>query len=295
MPRASDGILALTFLVATALPACSSNRGVPGWMRGWNDPRPPFRVVGNVHFVGTNRMGIFLITTPQGHILLDTGFEAKVPQLEKSVTALGFRFADIKIILASHAHIDHVQAHALVKRMTGAKVIASRGDAVTIASGGKQEWMYGDAYAWPPCPVDQVIEDGQNVTLGGTTMTAHLTPGHSRGATTWTMQVRDAEANPARPLDVVFFPSGSVPAGIRVVGNKEYPEAVSAYQHSFATWRALPCDVFLGAHSDFFDLDTKYDRWRGGARPNPFLDHAGYLALIDKYEKRFNDTVAEQR
>jgi metallo-beta-lactamase class B len=293
MSKASAVCGALVLLALSLASGCAANRGVPGWMQGWNDPRPPFRVIGNVHFVGTNRMGIFLITTPAGHILLDTGFTAKVPQLQHSVAALGFRWADIKIILASHAHIDHVQAHALVRQQTGAKVLVSRDDAPTIATGGKQEWMYGDDYSWPPCPVDGIVEDGQKVELGGTTLTAHLTPGHSRGATTWTMSVANPDGG--KPLDVVFFASGSIPAGVRVVNNPAYPEAVSAYEHSFAVWRALPCDVFLAAHSDLFDLDAKYERLQAGARPNPFIDHDGYVKTIATYEARFLATVAKQR
>ena len=284
---------ALLVLALGLLPACASNRGVPGWMQGWNDPRPAFPVIGSIHFVGTNRMGIFLITTPAGHILLDTGFEAKVPQLQKSVASLGLRFEDIKIILASHAHIDHVQGHALVRRLTGAKVVSSRADAPTIATGGQQEWMYGDAYSWTPCPVDEIVEDGQKVELGGTTMTAHLTPGHSRGAITWTTTVKNPDGG--KDLDVVFFASGSVGPGVRVVGNPAYPEAERAYQQSFATWRGLPCDVFLAAHSDLFELDAKYKRLVAGAHPNPFIDHAGYIATIDKYETKFKATVASQR
>jgi metallo-beta-lactamase class B len=292
MRKASAACVAVALLALAGVSSCAANRGVPGWMRGWNDPRPPFRVIDNVYFVGTNRMGIFLVTTPAGHILLDTGFEAKVPQLQHSVAQLGLRWQDIKIILASHAHIDHVQAHALVRRQTGARVVAARADAPTIVGGGKQEWMYGDAYSWPPCPVDQIVDDGDKIELGGTTLTAHVTPGHSRGATTWTMTVANPDGG--RRLDVVFFPSASVPAGVRVVGNRDFPEAVSAYQRSFAAWRALPCDVFLGAHSDFFDLDPKYERLQAGAHPNPFIDPAGYRKTIDAAEARFKATVASQ-
>src|SRR5262249_19707763 len=151
----------------------------------------PFRVAGNVHFVGTGHMGIFLITTPGGHILLDSGFEANVPSLQRSVETLGFRIADIKILLASHAHIDHVQGHALVRRLTGARVLASAQDAPVIATGGKGEWAYGDRYAWAPCPVDGIVADGDRVELGGTVLVARLTPGHSKGATTWTTTVDD--------------------------------------------------------------------------------------------------------
>jgi metallo-beta-lactamase class B len=286
---------ALLFTVVLA--ACGPHKGVPSSMLGWNQPFPPFRVAGNIHYVGTNFMALYLITTPEGHILLDTGFEAKVPMLKQNIEQLGFRFSDIKIILASHAHIDHVQGHALVKQMTGARVLVSRADAATISTGGKNEWAYGDDYAWAPCPVDGIIEDGEKVTLGGTVMTARLTPGHSLGATTWTMQVDEPGEKGARgdKLDVVFFPSGGVPPGVRVVNNPAFPTAVDAYERSYALWKALPCDVFLGAHGDFFDLAPKWKRWKSGEKPNPFHDAAGYLARMDQFHKKFRAVVESQR
>src|SRR5438067_6493332 len=156
-------------LIATA---CVGPHDVPWAMRTWNGPFAPFRVAGNVYFVGTNNLGIFLITTPAGHILLDSGFEPNVPALRRSVEQLGFRFEDIKVLLASHAHIDHVQAHALVRRLTGARVLASAADAPVIETGGKGDWAYGTAFAWPPCPVDAIVKDGEKVELGGTTLVA---------------------------------------------------------------------------------------------------------------------------
>jgi metallo-beta-lactamase class B len=285
-------------VVSGCLLGCGGNQGVPAAMLGWNQPFPPFRVAGNVHYVGTNYMALFLITTPQGHILLDSGFEAKVPMLKQNIERLGFRFSDIKILLSSHAHIDHVQGHALVKRLTGARVLASRDDAAVISTGGKNEWMYGDSFAWAPCVVDGIVEDGATVALGGTTLTAHLTPGHSRGATTWTMQVSEPGVKGARgdQLDVVFFPSGGVPAGVRVVDNPAFPGAVDAYERSYATWRALPCDVFLGAHGEFFDLQPKWKRWQkaGLGGPNPFIDAAGYKVKIEQFHTKFRAVVQSQ-
>jgi metallo-beta-lactamase class B len=240
-------------------------------------------VAGNIHYVGTNRMALFLLTSPAGHILLDSGFERNVPELRRSVEKLGFKFADIKILLASHAHIDHVQGHALVRKLTGARVLASADDAPVIASGGKGDWAYGDRYAWEPCPVDGIVADGETVALGESKLVAHLTPGHTRGATTWTTAVSED----GRALAVVFYASGTIPPGAHLANNRDYPEVVSAYQHSFAVWRSLPCDLFLGAHGDFFDLAPKFKRWKKGARPSPFIDPDGYRKAIAEAERKF--------
>jgi metallo-beta-lactamase class B len=284
--RIARVLVAITLLAS----ACASNRGIPAAMLGWSAPVSPFRVADNIYFVGNEGMAFFLITTPVGHILLDTGFEAKVPQLRASVEALGFRFTDIKILLASHAHIDHVQAHALVRKLTGARVVASRADAMVIASGGKGEWAYRDTYAWTPCPVDTVIEDGGTVELGGTTLVAHVTPGHTRGATTWTTTVHED----GRALAVLFFPSASVPPGARLVNNPDYPDVIRAYENSFAIWRRLPCQIFLGAHGSFFDLAGKSKRLAAGERPNPFIDPDGYARALTDFEARFHAAVASQ-
>jgi len=287
-PSVVLGLLALGITAG----ACAANRGVPAAMVGWSDPVPPVRILGNVHFVGTTELGIFLITTPAGHILLDSGFEARVHELRQRVESLGFRFEDIKLLLASHAHIDHVQGHALVRRLTGARVVASRADAGVIASGGQGEWAYGSRFAWTPCPVDAIVEDGGQIELGGTTLTAHITPGHTRGATTWTMRTAETAGGP--PLAVVFFPSATVPPGARLVDNPDYPTVIADYRRSFARWRQMPCDVFLGAHTAFFGFEDKVKRLRAGARPNPFIDPAGFARALAGFEERFEAVVASQ-
>jgi metallo-beta-lactamase class B len=272
--------------------SCSTvQHGVPISMTSWNRPVEPFRIAGNIHYVGTNNMALFLLTTPSGHILVDSGFEDGVPHLRRNIEALGFRFEDIKILLSSHAHIDHVQAHELVRRLTHARVFASAEDALVIRTGGKHEWAYGDSFSWPPCPVDVIVGDGDRVELGGTTLVAHLTPGHTRGATTWTATVEEE----ARRLSVVFFPSANVPPGARLLGNPDYPRAVSDFEHSFAVWKSLPCDLFLGAHGEFFDVESKRKRQKSGARPNPFIDPAGYKRVIAEAERNFRDAVTSER
>jgi metallo-beta-lactamase class B len=288
-PR-SFGIF-LGLLTTLSVGCAAGPHGVPAMMRDWNEPFEPFRIAGNIHYVGTNRMALFLLTTPAGHILIDSGFEVAVPRLEQNVEALGFRFGDIKILLASHAHIDHVQAHAMVKQMTGARVVSSAEDAPTITSGGKHEWAYGDTFSWPPCAVDEIVKDGDTVTLGGTTLTARLTPGHTKGAITWTMTVEEG----GRQLAVVFYPSGNMPPGARVVNNPAFPEAVAAYEHSFEVWKALPCDLFLGAHGSFFDLEKKWKRMKKGEGPLAFVDPAGYRRAIADAEKKFRAEVEREK
>jgi metallo-beta-lactamase class B len=278
-------------LAAAALGACAGQAGVPYAMRSWNRDLDPYRVIGNIYYVGSNEMAEFLITTPAGHILLDSGFEASVPRLRDNVQKLGFRFEDIKILLATHAHIDHVQGHALVRQLTGAKVVASAADAVFLAAGGKGETVFDGVYSWTPCPVDRVIADGASVALGGTTLTAHVTPGHTRGATTWTMRMVDG----GRPLDVVFFPSANVNPGVRLIGNQRYPEIAADFERSFATWKSLPCDVFLGAHGQFYGMRDKLRQMGGAAGANPFIDPQGYRRFLVEAEGRFRAQLASER
>jgi metallo-beta-lactamase class B len=274
-----------------ALVTCASQAGVPGKMQQWNRPFPPYHVIDNIYYVGTNEIAQFLITTPQGHILLDSGFEASVPRLRENIEQLGFRYREIKLLLTSHAHIDHVQAHALVRRQTGAQVVASTADAAFVESGGKGETVFDGVYEWAPCPVDRRVNDGDQVTLGATTLTAHVTPGHTRGATTWTMKVEEK----GRSLDVVFFPSANINPGVHLIGNARYPQIAGDFERSFATWKALSCDVFLADHGDFYSMKDKFERQRDGATTNPFIDPEGYRRFIAKAEQRFHDQLAAER
>jgi metallo-beta-lactamase class B len=177
-----------------------------------------------------------------------------------------------------------------VRQLTHAQVVTSAGDAPFIASGGRGETVFDGEYSWRPCPVDRIVADGDRVSLGGSVLTAHITPGHTKGAITWTMQVEHR----GKPLDVVFFPSANINPGVRLLGNARYPEIARDFEHSFAVWKSLPCDVFLGAHGDFFDMRAKYRRISDHGE-NPFIDPNGYRQAIAQAEKRFRDELASER
>ena len=282
------GALVLFLLVLTR---CAGQTGVPGNMQQWNRPVAPYRVIDDIYYVGTNEIAQFLITTPAGHILLDTGFEASVPQLRENIESLGFRYRDIKLILTSHAHIDHVQAHAVVRQQTGAEVVVSTADAAFVENGGKGETVYDGVFEWAHCPVNRRVGDGELVKLGGVTLTAHLTPGHTMGATTWTMQVQDQ----GRSLAVVFFPSANINPGVHLIHNQRYPQIARDFESSFATWKRLSCDVFLADHGEFYGMKAKYRRLQSGAAENPFIDPDGYRRFIVESERLFRERLASER
>ena len=260
-------------------------------MQAKNRAFSPYRVIDNIYYVGSNGIAQFLIVTSAGNILIDSDFEASVPRLRENIASLGFRYQDTKILLTSHAHIDHVQAHALVRQQTGAQVVASARDADVIESGGKADREYDTTFNWTPSPVDRRIDDGEQVTLGETTLTAHLTPGHTQGATTWTMQVTDE----GKRLDVVFFPSANINPGVRLFGNSAYPQIAADFEHSFAIWKSLPCDVFLACHGEFYGMEKKYARLRAGAIKNPFVDPDGYRQFVAETEQTFREHLAADR
>jgi len=247
----------------------------------WNKPFPPHKVIGNVYFVGTAALGSFLITTPEGHVLINSDFETTVPQIRASVEKLGFRFTDIKILLGSHAHGDHMEGDALVKEFTAAKVMAMEEDVPAL-----MKMKPGNK----PHPIDRVLKDGDSVKLGGSTLVAHLTPGHTKGCTTWTLKTEEN----GKSYNVVILGSIGVNPGYVLVGNQDYPRIADDYVRSFKILRALPCDVFLASHGSFYGLEDKY-AMLGKGGPNPFIDPQGYQAHLDRKEKEFNAKLQEQK
>jgi len=242
---------------------------------------PAHTIVGNLHYVGTGTLNSYLIATPQGHILINTNFEETVPLLRASVEKLGFTMTDIRIILGSHAHGDHMQADAIVKELTGgAMVMAMEQDVPALRN---MKAPSGKAH-----PIDRVLKDGEQVTLGGATLTAHHTPGHTRGCTTWTMRVPDG----GRTYDVLIA-CGGLQEDARLVNNKNYPEIADDFGRSIKKYKTLTADVFLAAHSWFFDLAGKYKRL--GSATNPYIDPAGFKAWVDNMEKNYNTLIAEQK
>lgn len=256
----------------------------------FHEPFPAHRVIGNVYYVGSKDLASYLITTPEGHILINSGFEETVPLIRESVESLGFKMRDIKVLLASHAHSDHVAGHAAMKDLTGAKVAVLRGDDEVIASGGKGQYLYTDS-RWKPCKVDRVLEDGAEVKVGGVALVARRTPGHTRGCTTWTWKVEDG----GKTYDVVVIGSPNVNPGYRLVSNKDYPEIADDFATTFEVLKALPCDVFLGAHGGYYGMVEKHASAVKGPPKNPFIDPEGYRAYVEQKEKAFRDTLADQR
>ena len=260
----------------------------------WLTPFPAHRVIGNIYFVGSAGLGAFLITTPSGNILINSDLEASVSQIREGVEKLGFKFADIKILLISHAHADHCAGSAKIKELTGAKYMVMDADVPVVESGGKKDFQYGALAeaAYPATKVDRVLHDGDEVKLGGVTLVAHKTAGHTKGCTTWTMKVRD-DAGGSRTLDVVIVGSPNVNPGYKLVGNAGYPEIAVDYEHAFAIWKALPCDVFLGAHGSYYGLDEKFKHLSEGG-VNPFVDPAGYKSYISEREAAFREELKKQ-
>jgi metallo-beta-lactamase class B len=254
---------------------------------------PAHHVIANVYFVGTLGQANYLITTPQGNILLNSGLEANVPMIKDSIAKLGFKYSDTKVLLISHAHFDHDAGAAQVVKDTGAKYEVMDTDVGVVESGGKTDFNYGDKGGenlYPAVKVGQVLHDGDTVSLGGTVLTAHKTPGHTKGCTTWTMQVKDG----GKTLNVVFVGSPNVNPGYVLVGNKKYPGIAQDYEKTFQVLKSLPADVFLGAHGDYYGMPAKYAKLKPGSA-NPFIDPEGYKAYVANREAAFRKELAKQQ
>jgi metallo-beta-lactamase class B len=214
-----------------------------------------------------------------------------VPLIRKNIETLGFRFADVKILLISHAHDDHDAGSAAIKRLTGAKYEVMAEDVPVVESGGRTDFFYGNPKhdAYERTKVDRILHDGDSVRLGNTTLVAHLTPGHTKGCTTWTMKVTDG----GKTYDVVIIGSPNVNAGFRLVGNTKYPQISEDYARTFRVLRSLPCDIFLGAHGAYFNMKEKYARMKAGGS-NPFIDPEGYKAYVNEREQAYRRELAKQ-
>jgi len=258
----------------------------------WTNPFPPYRIIGNIYYVGSQGLASYLITTPQGNILINSNLEKSVPMIRESVEKLGFKFSDTKILLISHAHWDHCAGSAAVKELTGAKYMVMDADVPEIQAGGKGNFQYGDSPTsrYQPTKVDRILHDGDEVQLGGTVLVAHLTPGHTKGTTTWTMKVVDA----GKTYNVVIVGSPNVNAGYKLVNNALYPQIASDYERMFRVLKSLPCDIFLGAHGSYYGMEAKYARMKEGG-PNPFIDPEGYKSYIAEREETFRAEWAKQK
>jgi metallo-beta-lactamase class B len=266
------------FLMLTAPLALAQSNET---FRSWNRPVAPYRVIGNVYSVGASDITSFLVVTREGHVIINSGFEETVPQIQENVRALGFRLEDVKVLLQSHAHFDHAAGHARLRELTGARVLVMEGDEGLVAAGGKGDYLFGEEFLWPPCPVDRILHDGEKVSLGGVTLTALRTPGHTPGCTTWTLDVEDG----GQTRQVVIVGSMSINPGTHLAGKPSYPGIAEDYAQTFRVLKGLSGEVFLASHASLYGAEEKARRLRAGAAPNPFIDLVGYRAAVARAEQ----------
>ena len=283
------------FVVAGGL-ALSANAAAQSSPSDWTEPLPPFAIADGLYYVGSKGLASYLVTTPAGHVLINSNVVEGVPLIRASVEQLGFEFEDIEILLISHAHFDHCGGSAAIKAATGARYMVMEGDAAVVESGGEADFAYGaDAEArYPAAKVDRVLHDGDVVELGGARLVAQLTPGHTKGCTTWTLKARPI-GEPDRMLDVVIVGSPNVNPGYKLVNNPAYWEIAADFDEGFSELESLPCDLFLGAHGSYFGLEEKFARRVDGAgTTGPFVDGDGYKAFVAAKYQAFRDELARQ-
>jgi len=285
-----------TMLIRLSIAALAFAGSLLAQASEWTEPFPPHKVIGNVYYVGSKGLASYLITTPQGHILLNSSLVDSVPLIQASVEKLGFHFNDVKILLISHAHWDHCAGSDRIKKMTGARYMVMDADVPEIENGGKTNFQYGTSpdTLYAPTKVDRILHDGDEVKLGDTVLVAHLTPGHTKGCTTWTLKTAEG----GRTYNVVVVGSPNVNPGYKLVGNALYPQIAQDYERMFRTLKSLACDVFLGAHGDYYGMGAKFARIQSAGKkevgPNPFVDPQGYQSYVAEREQAFQRELKKQ-
>lgn len=251
---------------------------------------PPIRIAGNLYYVGDEDLASFLIVTPKGDILVNTGFEYSIAEIRERMQTLGFKTADIKILLVTHAHSDHAAGMADMKRLTGAKMLAIEQEKPLLESGGKTDYLFGSSGWFKPVKVDQVFHDGDKIALGGVELTAHLTPGHTKGSVSYSFAVEDA----GRTYQVLIANLPTVNPGTVLVKNPTYPHIAEDYQKTFDALGAMTCDIYLASHAGQFGLLAK---WQPGAAYDPqrFVDPWGLQRVLSRLEMSFDRELEEQR
>lgn len=251
---------------------------------------PPLRIVGNLYYVGDNDLASYLVVTPKGDILINTGYDYSVPEIRSRIATLGFHFNDIKILLVTHAHSDHAAGEAEVKRLTGAKMYAMQEEVELLETGGKTDYLFGNSGWFPPVKVDHALKDGEKIELGGSTITAYLHPGHTKGSTSYAMEIAEG----GKTYHVLIANLGNINDGTVLLHNPKYPKIVEDYARTFQAQKELPCDIFLTSHAGQFALLRK---WRPGEPYNPdrFVDPDGYASAVERSEQRYLRQLQEER
>lgn len=253
----------------------------------WTQPFTPHKIIGPVHYVGTADLACYLITSPKGHILINTGLAESTAQIRKNIETLGFKVSDVRILLTNQAHFDHVAGFAELQKQTGAKMMATEGDKAVLEDGGRSDFFLGESSYFAPVKVNEVLKDGQVIRLGDLALETHLTPGHTRGSVSYTMRVRENN----RDYNVVFANIPTV-IGAQLVKNPKYPEIAEDYQKSFRMLKALACDVFLAGHGAQYNMREKY---KSTYSPDTFVDPQGFQRAIAEAERKFQDQLNQEQ
>ena len=270
---------------------CSSQSILAELNPSWTTAIVPFRITDNLYYVGSEHLASYLVVTPKGNILINANLDSSPPQIRASVEKLGFHWGDTRILLNSQAHYDHTAGAAEVVRETHAKNMVMDGDVSVVETGALTDFLSPspNIHPYAPVPEDRVLHDGDSVTLGDVTLTAHKTAGHTKGTTTWTLN----ETDHGKTLHVVIVGSPNVNPGYKLVGNKTYSQIADDYRHGFQVLQSLPCDIFLGAHGGYFGMKAKYERWKGGNH-DAFIDPEGYKHYIADREQAFEAEFKKQ-
>ncbi len=255
----------------------------------WTEKLPPLRIADRLYYVGSRELAAWLIDSGDGLILLDVGLPENAELVLGNIRKLGFDPGDVRLLLNSQAHFDHAGGLAAVKRATGARLAASKADSALLERGGRGDFAWGDDLTYPPVAVDRIVANGEKMTIGKITLTAWITPGHTKGCTTWQLAVSEWPDHRQ-----ALFLCGTTAPGYRLVGNPAYQNISSDFRRSFDTWRRLPCDLFLGAHASYFAMDRKRAALDDGASSNPFVDPMGCREFLRRSEKTFEAELAKQ-
>jgi metallo-beta-lactamase class B len=280
--------IALPIVFSIALASASRAQDDPNWTRSF----PPFRIIGNIYWVGSYDLSTYLITTPQGHILINTGVGDTARRIKAGVEQLRFKLSDTRILTTTQGHYDHVAGLAELKRMTGARLVVSEPEKELLESGGKLDFAFGDTPGaqFEPVKVDSTFRDNDTIALGGTVLTAHHHPGHTKGSTSFTLNVQES----GKTYRVVIANLGSINPGVTVSGMAKYPGIADDYAWTFKAQKDMAIDVFLASHASQFKLHQKY---KPGDTFNPdrFVDPQGFRAAVEELEKTYRDQLARER
>jgi metallo-beta-lactamase class B len=280
----------IAMLVCAALTLVA--RGLAQDNPEWTRPFPPFRIIGNIYWVGSYDLSTYLIATPEGHILINTGVGDTAKQIRAGIEQLGFKPTDTKIVTATHGHFDHVAGMAELKRTTGARLIVSEADKELLESGGRSDFRFGDTPSarFEPVKVDGTFKDSDTIALGGTVLTAHHHPGHTKGATSFTLNVSEG----GKTYRVVIANMASINPGVTVSGMPKYPGIAEDYARTFKAQKDMQVDVWLASHASQFGLHDKYNPG-DPFNPERFVDPQGFKAAVEQLEKAYRDQLARER